>query len=166
MRYRRSDIVDRAITLLDAGGIEALSMRKLAADLGVQPSALYHHVANKDALLAAMADDILRRGRRPAEIVTWDAELTLLVVALRDAIRRHRDGAALIERVHRTEPDRLEGPLRDALDRAGAEDRVARVGSRSLVRFVLAHEGDEPEDFVLALRLLLDGLRQQLTASL
>ena len=94
MRYRRDDVVARAIEVLDAHGLDALSMRRLAGDLGVQPGALYHHFTNKDALLAAIADEILRRGRRPAEIMAWDAEVQLLCLGLRDAMRRHRDGAA------------------------------------------------------------------------
>jgi len=165
MRYRRSDVVDRAIEVLDGHGLDALSMRRLAGDLGVQPGALYHHFTNKDALLAAIAEEILRRGRRPAEIVAWDAELHLLCVGLRDAMRRHRDGALLIAQVHRFDAEALEGPLRSALERAGAGEQLARVGARTLVGFVLAQEDEEPEDFALGLGLLLDGLRRRLTPS-
>ena len=65
MRHHRSDVIDRAIAVLDEYGLESLTMRRLAAELGVQPSALYHHVPNKQSLLAAIADEIIRRGRRP-----------------------------------------------------------------------------------------------------
>ncbi len=166
MRYRRDDVVARAIEVLDAQGLDGLSMRRLAADLGVQPGALYHHFTNKDALLRAMADEILRRGHRPAEIVAWDAELLLLCVGLRDAMSRHRDGAALITQVHRSDAEVLERPLRDALARAGADADLARVGARTLVRIVLAAEtagaaerSDDPDDLRLAIGLVLDGLR-------
>ena len=57
MRHHRSDVIDRAIAVLDEYGLESLTMRRLAAELGVQPSALYHHVPNKQSLLAAIADD-------------------------------------------------------------------------------------------------------------
>ncbi|WP_183099696.1 TetR family transcriptional regulator [Nocardioides pelophilus] len=162
MGYHRSDVVERAIGVLDETGLEALSMRRLAADLGVQAGALYHHFDNKAALLAAVADEILRRGRRPAEVVAWDAELQLLCVGLREAMQRHRDGAALIAQVHRADAEALERPLRSALERGGADDRLARIGARSLVRFVLTHESDEPADFALGLGLVLDGLRHRL----
>jgi len=165
MGYHRSDVVERAIGVLDETGLEALSMRRLAADLGVQVGALYHHFDNKAALLAAVADEILRRGRRPAEIVAWDAELHLLCVGLRDAMRRHRDGAALIAQVHRSDAEALERPMRSALERGGADQRLARVGARSLVRFVLSHEDDDADDFALGLGLVLDGLRQRLRTS-
>ena len=140
-------------------------MRRLAADLGVQAGALYHHFDNKAALLAAVADEILRRGRRPAEIVAWDAELNLLCVGLRDAMRRHRDGAALIAHVYRSDAEALERPMRSALERGGADPRLARVGARGLVRFVVAHEDEDADDFALGLGLLLDGLRHRLRAS-
>ncbi len=161
MRYRRSDVVERAIAVLDATGLEDLSMRRIAADLGVQVGALYHHFDNKAALLAAVAEEILRRGRRPAEVAAWDAELQLICVELRDAMRRHRDGAALIGLVYRTDAEALERPLRSALERGGADPGLARVGARSLVRFVLSHEDDDAEDFALGLGLLLDGLRHR-----
>ncbi len=165
MGYHRSEVVERAIGVLDETGLEALSVRRLAADLGVQAGALYHHFDNKAALLAAVADEILRRGRRPAEVVAWDAELHLLCVELRDAMRRHRDGAALIAQVHRSDAEALERPLRSALERGGADHHLARVGARSLVRFVLSHEDDDADDFALGLGLVLDGLRHRLTSS-
>ncbi|WP_183094727.1 TetR family transcriptional regulator [Nocardioides stalactiti] len=159
---RRTDIVASAIGLLDEHGLVGWSMRRLAAELGVQPSALYHHFENKAALLTAVAEEVLLRGRRPAEIAAWDAELHLLVVELRDAMRRHRDGAALIALVHAADPESLERPLRSALERGGADERVARVGARSLVRFALSHESDEPDDFALALGIVLGGLAERL----
>ncbi|GAA1522312.1 hypothetical protein GCM10009788_27720 [Nocardioides humi] len=162
MRYRRSDVVARAIEVLDAHGLDALSMRRLAGDLGVQPGALYHHFTNKDALLAAIADEILHRGRRPAEIMAWDAELHLLCLGLRDAMRRHRDGALLIAQVNRSDAEALEEPLRSALERAGAGAQLTRVGARTLVRLVLSHEDADDADFALGLGLVLDGLRARL----
>ena len=165
MGYRRSDVVERAIVVLDETGLEALSMRRLAADLGVQAGALYHHFDNKAALLGAVAEEILRRGRRPAEVVTWDAELRLLCVELRDAMRRHRDGAVLIATVHRSDAEALEQPLRAALARSGAQDQLARVGARILVRFVLSHEDDDADDFALGLGLVLEGLRHRISPS-
>ena len=65
MSYRRHHVVEHAITVLDAYGLGDLSMRRLGAELGVQPSALYHHFKDKQTLLAAVADEILARGERP-----------------------------------------------------------------------------------------------------
>ena len=65
MAHHRSDVLTHAVALLDAHGLAALTMRRLGAELDVQPSAIYHHFASKQALLAAVADEILVRGARP-----------------------------------------------------------------------------------------------------
>ncbi len=166
-RHRRRDVVDRAIALLDQEGLDGWSMRRLGADLGVQPSALYHHFAGKDELLAAVADELLERGRRPAEIVTWEWELRLVCAELRDAMRSHRDAATVIAAVHAQGTGAQEPRLRieAALTRAGADADLARVGARTLLRFAFAHVDDDPDDFLLGLEIVLDGLRARLTPS-
>lgn len=162
----KAGVVDRAIAVLDEHGLGEWSMRRLAADLGLQPSALYHHFSGKDELLAAVADELLRRGRRPTEVVTWESELRLVCVELRDAMRSHRDAAALIAAVHAKgvgaqEPGhRMEA----ALLRAGAGPDLARVGASTLLHFVFAHVGDAATDFGLGLEIVLDGLNARLVA--
>lgn len=59
MRNSRADVVAAALRVLDTQGLENCSMRRVAAELEVQPSALYHHVPNKQTLLALMADEIV-----------------------------------------------------------------------------------------------------------
>lgn len=70
MRNSLVDVVAAALRVLGAQGLEGCSMRRVAAELGVQPSALYHHVPDKQTLLALMADDIVAgvgaRARRRA----------------------------------------------------------------------------------------------------
>ena len=161
MRYRRADIVDRAIDALDVHGLADLSMRTLAGELGVRASALYHHFASKQDLLDATADEILRRGRRATEVVAWEAELRLVCVEVRDAMRAHRDGAALVAGVHAAgsgarEP---EDRMADALRRGGAGSDLVRVGARTLLRYVLAHVHDDDADFALGLAVILAGLQ-------
>ncbi len=55
----RDAIFERALQILDADGLDALSMRRLASDLGVEAASLYHHVANKQDLL----DGVIARAR-------------------------------------------------------------------------------------------------------
>ncbi len=179
MSYRRGDIVDRAIDLLDEVGLDGLSMRRLAAELGVQPSALYHHFAGKQELLGAVADEILARGRRPTEVMSWEDELRLVCVELRDIMLRHRDGAALVSTVRALgvggdEPRRR---MVDALTWNGADEELSRVGARTLFQFVYGHVADEQaqrgaggadrpasSDFALGLGVVLDGLKVQMGA--
>ena len=59
-------IVDAALSLIQREGAEQLSMRALAADLGVTPMALYYYVGNKDELLERAADAVLAQVPRPA----------------------------------------------------------------------------------------------------
>jgi AcrR family transcriptional regulator len=54
----RDRIISAAATLIDAEGLEAVSTRRLAAELGVQGPSLYHHFANKEEILDAVANEI------------------------------------------------------------------------------------------------------------
>jgi TetR/AcrR family tetracycline transcriptional repressor len=166
VRHRRADVVAHAIKVLDAHGLDELSMRRLAAELDVQPGALYHHFASKQALLDAVAEELLRRGHRATEVVAWEAELQLTCVELRDAMLAHRDGAALVAHVHDAGGAREpEHRMADALRRAGAGDDVARVGAHLLMTYVISHVHADPPDFALGLALVLDGLRGRVTTS-
>ena len=75
MRLRRERVVDVAIALLDADGLDALTMRKLATRLGVQAGALYWHFAGKQALLDAMADRFLEDFAADLPAGSWDEQL-------------------------------------------------------------------------------------------
>ena len=55
----RDKIVERAIEMIDADGVEKLSMRRLAAALGIEAMSLYHHFPNKDAILDGVAARIV-----------------------------------------------------------------------------------------------------------
>ena len=57
----RDRVADAALARIDEDGLEALSMRKLGADLGVEAMSLYNHVKNKDALLDAVGDALTRK---------------------------------------------------------------------------------------------------------
>lgn len=62
----REDIVDAAITIVHTGGYEEMSIRSLAADLGVAPMSLYRHIRDKDDLLSEVVDRLLAQVWRPA----------------------------------------------------------------------------------------------------
>ncbi|MGV9670391.1 MULTISPECIES: TetR/AcrR family transcriptional regulator [unclassified Gordonia (in: high G+C Gram-positive bacteria)] len=75
-----SAIVDSAIAIADRDGLDALSMRRIADDLGVGAMSLYRHVADKDALLAAMAAEVGRRFPYPVEMdpaPTWRERIAI-----------------------------------------------------------------------------------------
>jgi AcrR family transcriptional regulator len=87
----RERLVRTAIALADAGGLAAVSMRQLAAELGVATMALYRHVRGRDDLVLAMADAALADAPLPAAPPTgWRARLELLARAQWAVYRRHR----------------------------------------------------------------------------
>lgn len=59
MQLHREAIIDAATTLLNTYGLADVTMRRVASSLGVAPGALYWHIANKQALIAALAEDII-----------------------------------------------------------------------------------------------------------
>ncbi|MBC7303588.1 MAG: helix-turn-helix transcriptional regulator [Nocardia sp.] len=64
-KLTRAGIVDAAIALADADGLDAVSMRRISDRLGVGTMSLYRHVANKDELIADMTDEIAARHPYP-----------------------------------------------------------------------------------------------------
>ncbi|WP_026145859.1 TetR family transcriptional regulator [Nocardioides sp. Iso805N] len=143
MRYRREEIVVRALEVLDGYGLADLTMRRLGSELGVQPSALYHHFANKQTLLAAMADELLRRAPWPAE-GAWVDRVGAICTVLRDQLLAYRDGAELVATVHSfglgaREPGAL---LEKALVEGGIGE-LAPTAVRTLLHFVYGHAVDE-----------------------
>lgn len=83
------DVVTGALRVLDGYGLEFSSMRRVAAELGVQPSALYHHVADKQTLLGLMAARIVAD-------VRVDDDLAATAHRLRSAMLSIRDGAEVV----------------------------------------------------------------------
>jgi AcrR family transcriptional regulator len=86
----REQIVDRAIALMDAEGAGALTIRRLAGDLGVESAALYWHFASKGDLCRAVVDAVGAR-LRVATVTTGTARerLQYHFTAIRDHWRRH-----------------------------------------------------------------------------
>lgn len=85
-------VASAGIRLADAGGLTAVSMRAVAAELGYTPMALYRYVASKDELIAVMVDEAY--GRPPAELReahgSWRPRLSTWARANREVIQRHR----------------------------------------------------------------------------
>ena len=73
-RLTRAVVVDRALQLADADGLEALTIRKLATDLGVTPMALYWHFRSKDELLDGLTERLWGEMGTPAKSVVFAGE--------------------------------------------------------------------------------------------
>ncbi|MFJ9074623.1 TetR/AcrR family transcriptional regulator C-terminal domain-containing protein [Streptomyces sp. NPDC102278] len=93
----RERVLRAAIALADEGGVESLSMRKLAQELGVVPMALYKHVPNKERLLDGMVDTVVARIDFPASGSGWKDAVRGRVLSARRVLVRHRWAARVIE---------------------------------------------------------------------
>lgn len=97
-RLSRARIVDAAVTLADAEGLDAVSMRRLATGLGVDPMSIYHHVRDKGDLLDGMADAVVAAIEAPPSAGrSWVAEMRALVLAARRTMLRHPWSARVLE---------------------------------------------------------------------
>jgi AcrR family transcriptional regulator len=85
----RDRILRAAVALADGAGIESLSMRNLAHDLGVVPMALYKHVANKDELLDGMIDVVVGEIDPPLPDAGWKQVIRGRVLSARQVLLRH-----------------------------------------------------------------------------
>jgi TetR/AcrR family tetracycline transcriptional repressor len=96
-RLDRDAVVQRAIALADAEGTEALTIRRLAAELGVTPMALYWHFKNKDELLDGIAEHLFRNVTLPDAAGTWAEQLHACLTAVTTALRPHPAIAGLTQ---------------------------------------------------------------------
>jgi AcrR family transcriptional regulator len=96
-RLSRARVLHAAIARADAGGLDDLSMRKLADVLEVAPMALYRHVANRDDLIDGMIDIVFAEIDVPGTGPDWRTAMYQRAVSVRDAMGRHRWAIGLME---------------------------------------------------------------------
>jgi AcrR family transcriptional regulator len=98
----RERVLRAAVALADEGGVESLSMRRLARELGVVPMALYKHVANKDEMLDGMVDVVVGEIDPPDGGTDWKPAVRRRVLSARRALLRHPWASRVLE--SRTNP--------------------------------------------------------------
>jgi AcrR family transcriptional regulator len=86
-----------AIRLADAAGIEGLTMRKLAEELGVEAMSLYHHAASKDEILDGMVDRIFSEIELPPQAADWKEAMRRRAHSARAVLLRHPWAIRLME---------------------------------------------------------------------
>ncbi len=85
----RRTILEAAVRFVDREGLEALSMRKLGAELGVEAMSLYNHVPNKGALLDGMVEVLLGELEIPPEDEGWESRVREAYRAFRRLAHEH-----------------------------------------------------------------------------
>jgi AcrR family transcriptional regulator len=98
----RERVVRAAMALADAGGIDALTMRRLGDELGVEAMSLYKHVANKDDLIDGMTDAVFAEIELPSGATDWRTAMRERAVSVRAALSRHPWATPLMQ--SRTSP--------------------------------------------------------------
>ena len=100
-------VLRAAVALADRDGIQSLTMRKLADDLGVGAMSLYHYVANKDELLGAMVEVVFGEIDPPSTGVEWKTAMRQRAISTREALSRHPWAVGLMESRARPGPASL-----------------------------------------------------------
>lgn len=168
------EISTTALRLMDEGGVEGLSMRKLAAELDVNPMSLYHHVENKDALISLICSTAAQRMQLPPDDGSpWQDQLRALAMAYHRHVRQHPAMWSYLHNHPELIADReltIWQTLYRVLRLAGVPESELRRTSDVLHAFVTGfvvaetqgHLPDDPEeiaaDFDTAVRLMIHGV--------
>ncbi|MBE9110152.1 TetR/AcrR family transcriptional regulator C-terminal domain-containing protein [Nodosilinea sp. LEGE 07298] len=97
----RGRILAVAMTLVDQGGLQALSMRRLAQALGVKAMSLYNHIANKDDLIDSLVDQVVSEIELPSLEIAWKTALRQRAISAHSVLLRHPWAAlALMSRIN------------------------------------------------------------------
>jgi TetR/AcrR family transcriptional regulator, tetracycline repressor protein len=157
-RLSRAVVADRALALADAHGLEALTIRRLAKDLGVTPMALYWHFRSKEELLAALCDRVwaeLDLELDPA--AEWPAQMRGLLESLVATLRAHPAASNLVmagEKLHSQGALEATEAALEVLQRGGFDvghaSEIARsalwIGLMLVTSDAGAHPASPPEE--------------------
>src|SRR3954467_4810926 len=96
-RLSRERVLRAAVALAVRDGIESLSMRKLADELGAGAMSLYHYVPNKERLLDEMVDIVFGEIELPSTDVDWKTAMRRRAISTREVLNRHHWAVGLME---------------------------------------------------------------------
>jgi TetR/AcrR family tetracycline transcriptional repressor len=115
-KLSRAAVAERALQLGDEHGLEAVTVRRLAQELGVTPMALYWHFKNKDELLLGVVDHALSSVRATREATDpWTVQVRAMLEALVTVMRRHPVLPDLLHSVNKEEALAFNRATDDAL---------------------------------------------------
>jgi AcrR family transcriptional regulator len=146
-RLSKQTVVDRGLALADASGLDKLTIRRLAQDLGVTPMALYWHFRSKEDLLTGLADQLwgeIDVNIDPSQ--PWSRQLRGLMESLIAVLRAHPSASQLLmEMEKQSEPALRATEVTLAVLRgAGFDPRYASAIARSTLWTALMLRTSEP----------------------
>ena len=103
----RDRVLGAAIRIADRSGIDSLSMRKLAEELGVEAMSVYYYVANKDEILDGIVDIVVGEFELLSGDDDWKAALRQSAISAHDVLMRHPWACSLMMSTKRISPARL-----------------------------------------------------------
>jgi AcrR family transcriptional regulator len=106
-RLTRERVLQAAVGLADRDGLDALTMRRLGAELGVEAMSLYKHVANKDEILGGILALVVGEIELPSEGSDWKDAMRRRATSARSVLRQHAWAIGLLESRASTEPASL-----------------------------------------------------------
>lgn len=136
-RLDRRRVLEAAIEVIDQEGLDALTMRRLAEELEVDPMTVHHHAKGKDSLLDGVAELLWEEIERPGQTSDSIEVLRTLAHSVRDLFHRHPEAAALVLRctvLPRSELELWRAYL-DSLAAAGLDQPAAVL--RSVLTYAL-----------------------------
>ena len=145
MTERRLEVLDAALAIADEKGLGAVTMRAVAARIGVTAMALYPHVQSKDDLLDGLLGRLLQEIAVPAQASPWQDRAREFARSARAAAHRHPAVAPLVftrPAVTREAARVVDAVYRLLLDAGVAPDQVARV-ERMVSTFVIGYAVSE-----------------------
>jgi len=181
-RLVEADLVRAGRRIAERVGARAMTMRMLAAELGVSTMAAYRHVVSKTELLVLMADDILSCVVIPSpEAGEWDEKLVILESSAFAEISRVPDLWDLLPAGRTVASEvRLQAAVADILTEAGFDPGATAWAQEAIFGFVLGQmslrmrtlsshgdisdQNERQAHFAYGLRILLAGLKVELEA--
>ncbi|MEV2220657.1 mycofactocin system transcriptional regulator MftR2 [Nocardia vinacea] len=142
-----SEIVEAALRVVRADGVEKLSMRRLSRELGVSPMAPYYYVADKRELLDLVATAALTGVRKPpADSGPWQQRLRDLIDQIDEKLRKHPGlGDVLIEQMLGKQLD-LIAAIMEILFEAGFNDRNVLAGYATIHTYLFGRRRVNPRE--------------------
>ena len=147
----RRRVLEAAVRFVDREGLEALSMRKLGAELGVEAMSLYNHVPNKDALLDGMVEVLLAELGIPREDEGWEERVREAYRGFRRLARAHPNVFPLlvVRPPNTMDGDWLVEEFLKTLRGAGFEAQTALHAFRTLSGYAMGYAMAEIRGFAM-----------------